>query len=322
MPAPPVRTIQPDATVQAPPPFARPMQPDATVPALPPIAQPARLEATVPAPPPIAAPAPAPPSPPSPPAPPAPASPAPVPPAPAPPAPVLPAPVPRTGGRAQWLLALIVGLACVAYAVAWISFGRREEPDPGSADSSAATLTPPALPAPSASGPSASVRSSQTAEPPAPMPCCGKNGKCSSGRECDPTQQGCKTSLPARSWSLRLLGAEFLKDPEVQDLSRTHGKAAVCLQSAEATEPEVCAPMTEIARTGGDRGHRLRVLTEEIKEGAINVRIIDEHREALFEGKTDPIDWPLKTALCGGLRLKVTAPDGTLARLSFYLDDN
>ena len=239
-----------------------------------------------------------------------------------PPAPAPPAPAPRTGGRAKWLLALIVGLACVAYAVAWLSFGRREQPDPGATNPSAPTLTPPALPVPSAAASSTPAGTSRGAEPPAPTPCCGKNGKCSSRRECDSTQQGCKTRIPARSWSLRLLGAEFLKDAEVQDLSRTHGNASVCLQGAEVTEPEVCAPMTEIARAGGARDHRLRVLTEEIKEGAIKVRILDEHREALFEGKTDPIDWPLKTALCGGLRLKVTAPDGTLARLSFHLDDD
>lgn len=160
-------------------------------------------------------------------------------------------------------------------------------------------------------------------EPPAPIPCCGKRGRCvSEERTCKPGPCD-DVLLPERTWMLRLLSAAGRPEGEkefIKDLGEAHPGAEICLRRPASGE-EVCAPLRQLAAKGGARDRRLRITTGDLLRGELELRISDGG-VAIAQDRIAPNREGLKSGvLCQGLLLYVGRRDTARVRLSADLDD-
>lgn len=205
-------------------------------------------------------------------------------------------------------LALIGAAAIVDFLLTRSSREAQESPP-----SSPATPGPLATSAPPP--PSAKMASPQQ-YPRSPTPCCS-SGSCRSGRRCTSSPPCPTGKLPERGWRLRLTGA--VKDGK--DIGRTHPTAHVCLRRAALGEEWVCSIIKTMAATDdGDRVNRPRLMTSDLKQGTVEIRII-EGADVLAEGRSaENPDGFKPTMLCSGLRLYI-GPRDRATYVVGYLDD-
>lgn len=156
-------------------------------------------------------------------------------------------------------------------------------------------------------------------EPPPLLPCCLPNGRCLvRGQACTPAP--CKDEpLADRTFWLRPTGMALRgKDRQLsRNLLEDHPAAEICMQLAAGGE-EMCAPASKLGAR--DAGTRLPVVTSDLLNGQVKVRVVDRGK-VIVNGRSAPIrDGLLTSVLCKGLVLYVGPRDNAMARLGAELE--
>jgi serine/threonine-protein kinase len=220
----------------------------------------------------------------------------------------------RQPSPARWIAAGAVGAVLL---IGLVSYGV------------AAMMLSPHAPALLPLAPAVGASPMPTADPPAPIACCGDGSVCKSGRRCTPGP--CTETLPNRWWYVRFTGVAMRSleqnrtgstDSFPEDLARTHPNGRVCLRRISSPDSTTCASIMKAARSkDGDRDNRLRVQTSDIESGGLEIWVEDGAAE-LTRGISAPNNKGISTsALCRGMSFYAGPRETALARVFAYLDD-
>ncbi|MRG98169.1 protein kinase domain-containing protein [Polyangium spumosum] len=216
----------------------------------------------------------------------------------------------KNGPNLPFLLLALAGAAALGAFVLWLFM--RGKSDANSSEGIPIDFNPKNVP-------TATVRPTVVESPPAnlSLPCCDSRGGCQSGRACNPDHCEDKP-LIEQTWSLRVTGAVAIEGN--RDLTGTHPRAMVCMRN-ERTGERACAPMSNIARDGGDRVHVLRASTKDLAYGRILVRIVEGTKDLYPEQRiADNREGFKSSVLCRGLRLRVGPRETAPVHVLVYLD--
>ena len=168
---------------------------------------------------------------------------------------------------------------------------------------------PPALP-PTVARPTFVMPTSPIAS--RPVACC-VNDACRSGNSCEPAP--CQT-VPDGPWRLRVIGG-LLGSVEIQ---RAWRSSEICLKNLRTGEDQ-CASSNTMWTKGSDRAHRVLATLTDMRNGLIEVRVVDGGVERIRRtGFSYPGSYKT-TALCDPVTLHIGAWESHLGKISVFLDD-
>jgi eukaryotic-like serine/threonine-protein kinase len=226
------------------------------------------------------------------------------------PVPYVPAPprqAPAKSANGLLLLMAFVGAAALGAFALWaIAFPKNTLSTDNVARPSEITNTLPIPP-----------QSTLQAQLPEAVPCCIGQGPCASGRTCERGHCDDK-ALVERTWALRITGVKATEHDE--DLTGTHPRATVCMRNDRSGE-KICAPMTNIARDGGDRVNVLHATTSDLAYGRVTISVIEGSKMLYPDARMADNREGIKTSvLCRGMRLRAGPRDSAPVHVLVFLD--